>query len=239
MSLMASRKEQKERARVERLAREQERAAQARRRRLGQLGGGALALVIVVVVVATVAPGGGGSSAIPKPPTGGGPPIPAQKISDLSAAVKAAGCALSTYPNFGQQHTTATVKYKTNPPTSGPHNPTPAHDGDYVGKSPPPVEMLVHALEHGRVEIQYHTGTPPQRQRQLETLLAEPISGQPAGFDQLLFENNTGMPYAIAATAWQNRLACPTFNDRVFDALRAFRVQYVNKGPEANIPYPE
>jgi Protein of unknown function (DUF3105) len=236
---MASRKEQKERARAERLAKQERAAAQARRRRLSQLGGGALALVIVVVVVAAVAPGGGESSAVPTLPSGGGPPIPAQKISDLSAAAKAAGCTLSTYPNFGQQHTTATVKYKTNPPTSGPHNPTPAHDGDYVGKGTPPVEMLVHPLEHGRVEIQYRAGTPLRRQRQLETLLAEPIVGQPAGFDQLLFENNTGMPYPIAATAWQNLLACPTFNDQVFDALRAFRAQYVNRGPEANIPYPE
>jgi hypothetical protein len=236
---MASRKEQKERARAERLAREQERAAaQARRRRLSQLAGGALALVIIAAVVAAGTSGGGGSSATPKPPSSG-PPIPAQKISDLPAAGKAAGCTLSTYPNFGQQHTTATVQYKTNPPTSGPHNPTAAHDGDYVGNGTPPVEMLVHALEHGRVEIQYPAGTPLRRQRQLETLLAEPISGQQVGFDQLLFENKTGMPYAIAATAWQNLLACPTFNDHVFDALRAFRAQYINKGPEANIPYPE
>ena len=91
-----------------------------------------------------------------------------------------------------------------------------------VGASVPPLGMLVHALEHGRVEIQYRTGTPAQRQKQLETLLAEPIAGQPVGFDQLVFENDTGMPYAIAATAWQHRLACPTFDDRVFDALRAF-----------------
>jgi hypothetical protein len=141
-------------------------------------------------------------------------------------------------PNFGQQHTTATFHYRTNPPTSGPHNPTWAHDGDYVGKTVPPVGMLVHPLEHGRVEIQYRAGTPLKEQHQLETLLTEPIPGQAVGFDQLVFQNPTGMPYAVAATACHHLLGCPTFNDRVFDALRAFRAQYVNKGPET-VPYPE
>jgi len=44
--------------------------------------------------------------------------------------------------------------------------------------------------------------------------------------------------HLAAATAWQHLLGCPTFNDKVFDAIRAFRAQYVNKGPES-IPYPE
>src|SRR5437868_5049227 len=113
---MASRKEQKERLKAERLAREQELAAvQARRQRLSQLGGGALALVIIAAVVAAIA-SGGGSSYKPRLPSGGGPPIPAQKLSDLSAAAKEAGCVLNSYPNYGQDHTTATVHYKTNPP---------------------------------------------------------------------------------------------------------------------------
>ena len=43
---------------------------------------------------------------------------------------------------------------------------------------------------------------------------------------------------AVAATAWQHLLGCKTFNDRTFDALRAFRAQYAGKGPES-VPYPE
>jgi hypothetical protein len=61
---MASRKEQKERARAERIAQEQaERRETARRRRL-QIGAGVAALVIIGVVVAVIAisSGGGGGS---------------------------------------------------------------------------------------------------------------------------------------------------------------------------------
>jgi hypothetical protein len=66
---MASRKEQKERARRERLAAQQAAEAQAAKRRRLQLGGGAIVLTIVaaVVVVAVVSSGGksGGSDAGP------------------------------------------------------------------------------------------------------------------------------------------------------------------------------
>ncbi len=234
---MASRKEQKERARAERIAGEEAlAAARSRRRRLNLVGGGLIALVVVAVVVVGLA--SGGSNQAPRLPGRAGPPIPAQTLTALTTAAAAAGCVVHNYPNFGSGHTSATVRYQTNPPTSGSHSPLPAPDRDYVGKAVFPASMLVHSLEHGRVEIQYRAGTPQKQQRQLETLLTQPIPGHPAGFDQLLFKNPTGMPYAVAATAWQHLLGCPTFNDRVFDALRAFRAFYVNRGPES-VPYPE
>jgi hypothetical protein len=61
---VSSRKEQKERLRQERLAREQAAAQSAARRRRFQLGGGAivLAAAIVVVVVLVIGSGGGGSN---------------------------------------------------------------------------------------------------------------------------------------------------------------------------------
>jgi hypothetical protein len=48
----------------------------------------------------------------------------------------------------------------------------------------------------------------------------------------LLFENTTNMSYAVAATAWGHMVGCPTMNDKVFDAVRAFHEAYINKGPE-------
>ena len=48
----------------------------------------------------------------------------------------------------------------------------------------------------------------------------------------MLFQNNTKMPDAVAAVAWTQKIGCPTFNDKVFDVLRAFREKYVDKGPE-------
>ena len=52
------------------------------------------------------------------------------------------------------------------------------------------------------------------------------------GHHLLLFENGTDMPFAVAATAWDNQLGCPTMNPKVFDAIRAFRTEYIDKGPE-------
>ena len=48
----------------------------------------------------------------------------------------------------------------------------------------------------------------------------------------LLFQNNTNMPFAIAATAWTHLLGCPKMNNQVFDAIRTFRAAYTDKGPE-------
>jgi hypothetical protein len=52
------------------------------------------------------------------------------------------------------------------------------------------------------------------------------------GYKTLLFENQTNMTAAVAATAWDQQLTCPQWNDRVFDAMRAFRREYVDKAPE-------
>lgn len=60
---MASRKAEKERLRQERLARERELAAAARRRKLFQIyGSGAVAVIAVIVIVVVVLASGGGSS---------------------------------------------------------------------------------------------------------------------------------------------------------------------------------
>jgi uncharacterized protein DUF3105 len=43
--------------------------------------------------------------------------------------------------------------YRTQPPASGPHNPTPLGAGQY--SDPPPVDQTIHSLEHGAVIIWY------------------------------------------------------------------------------------
>jgi hypothetical protein len=47
-----------------------------------------------------------------------------------------------------------------------------------------------------------------------------------------LFQNNTNMPYEVAATAWTQLIGCKTVNDKTWDALRAFRDRFTDKGPE-------
>jgi hypothetical protein len=235
---MASRQEEKQRRRAEREAAEAKAAsAAARARRLQMIGGAVLVIAVVAVAAVLISSGGGGSSSSNDPSSTKGAnvaipaPGPLAKGDKLAAAAKAAGCVSKTFPSEGRTHTTSTVTYKTNPPTSGNHNPTPAQDGIYDPGNTPEKENFVHALEHGRIEIQYAPGTPKHTRDQLETLFNEKVNGT-EGYHTLLFENNTNMPYAVAATAWTHLLGCPKMNDKVFDAIRAFRLAYTDKGPE-------
>jgi len=130
------------------------------------------------------------------------------------------------------------VRYTTNPPAFGPHNPTPASDGNYAGQPTPPVGQLVHSLEHGRIQIQYRPGTPGRAVGQLVSLFDEPTGQFGPGAYVQLFANGTRMPDAVAATAWGHVLACPRLGPGAFDAIRAFRATYTLKAPEY-IPQPE
>jgi len=237
---VSSRQEEKQRRREERLAREQaEKAAAARRQRLTLAGAvlAGLAVVAVVVLLVSGTLGGGdgdNASADGSDPTAAenaGVELPEQQVGDLDAAAKAAGCTVSSPPIEGRDHESKTftaADYKTNPPTSGTHFPEWAQDGVYGADETPPLGMLVHTLEHGRIDVQYKPGTPTHTVKQLEALLAE----QSDGYHMLLFQNDTDMDAAIAATAWGHSLSCPQFNNKVFDALRTFRARFIDQGPE-------
>jgi hypothetical protein len=223
---MASRKDEKERRRQERLAQERALHEQARRRRLYTfVVGGGLVLAALVAVVVVVAAGGGGGG-------GGGDTLnvkavdpPPQRQTDLVKAAQAANCKLLNPPIEGRTHTTKKVTYKTNPPSSGNHNPIPAADGAYG--TAPPTEKLVHELEHGRIIFQYDPKKVPARRiGQLKGLFDEDP------YHLVVTPNATNMPYAVAATAWGHIAGCKRFTDETFDVLRAFRERYQDKGPE-------
>jgi Protein of unknown function (DUF3105) len=235
---VASRQEEKERRRKERLEREQAEArAAARRKRLRYAGGGLLALAAVAaaIVLVFVGIGGEGSSDAGEPrdpaEAAANVQLPEQQTADLEAAAKAAGCKLANPEIEGATHEErefTPADYQTNPPTSGNHNPVWYEDGIYEPGDVPRLGMIVHTLEHGRIEVQYKPGTPADTVAQLEALLAE----QSEGYHMLLFENTTGMEAQVAATAWGHSLTCPEMNDEVFDAIRTFRAEYIDKGPE-------
>jgi hypothetical protein len=231
---MSSRQEEKERRRKEREEREAaERASAGRRKRLQYVFGGFLAVVIVAGVAALAAgafSGGSDGGSGPETPKGGAD-IPGVQETDLKKAAAAASCTLANPPIEGNTHEDKEFKasdYKTNPPTSGNHNPVWYQDGEYSPGNTPRLGEIVHPLEHGRIELQYKKGTSAQTVKQLETLFKQFDDG----YHMLLFENTTNMPYAVAATAWGHSLSCPTMNDKVFDAVRAFRTAFINKGPE-------
>jgi hypothetical protein len=233
---VSSRQEEKERRRREREEREQaERQKASSKRRLQLVAGAVLGVAAIAAVIVAVAASGGSDSGTESGSDLATAAIPARKITDFDAAVKASGCSFKSYPSEGRTHlpsdTATNNNYKTNPPTSGSHRPTPAEDGVYASDNPPDKENFVHALEHGRIEIQYAPGTPQKTQDQLNALFNEDLKGVP-GYHQLLFQNNTKMPFAVAATAWTHILGCKTMNPQVFDAIRAFRERFVDKGPE-------
>ena len=213
---MAHRAEEKERRRQERIAQEEAARKAAARKRTLQIGGGVVLVLAVIAAIAIVALAGGGGS---KDKTA--------DISKLTADAKAAGCTFSQFKSEGRNHTASKVTYKTNPPTSGNHNPTPAQDGIYRTGNSPPKENFVHTLEHGRIEFQYAPGTPNRVIGQMRTLFAEQGS-----YHDLLFENNTKMPYQVAATAWTHLIGCTRVTPQMWDALRAFRITYTDKAPE-------
>lgn len=232
---MSSRQEEKERRRLERKAREQAEAAKAAsKRRLQLVAGGVLGIAVIAAVLAAVLSGGKGGDNKAQASYGAAA-IPARKITDFDQAVKASGCTFKTYPSEGRTHlpsdTAVNNTYKTNPPTSGNHRPTPAEDGIYAPGNTPAKENFVHTLEHGRIEIQYSPTAPKQVRDQLATLFNEKNHGV-EGYHEMLFENNTKMPYEVAATAWTQLLGCKTMNPQVFDAIRAFRDRFTDKGPE-------
>jgi hypothetical protein len=218
---VSSRQEQKEQRRQERLARERAEQQAAKRKRLMQIIGGVAVGAAVIAGVALAVLGGGKTSA--------------RDTSKLMVAAKAAGCVVRSFPSYGREHVTQPLteaNFKTNPPTSGNHNPTPAQDGVYAPGNEPAIENWVHTLEHGRILFQYAPGTPAAQIAQLQTLFNQPVLNSGNGYHSVLMENNTKMPFAVAAVAWRHYVGCPKFNDKVIPALADFRTAYIDTAPE-------
>lgn len=222
---MATRQEEKTRRRDERAGREAKAAAaNKRRQQLLRIGLGLAALLLI---------GGGVYLLVSQQQDREKESladIPAQKITNLSQAARAADCTILSPKFEGDEHSEEKSTYKANPPTSGNHHPIPADDKIYSPANTPPLERMVHSLEHGRIHLQYAKRTTETRVSQLRALVDE---GN--GYHQLLTENTTDMPYAVAATAWNQSIGCEQWSKQTFDALRTFRDRYLDQGPE-NVP---
>ncbi|HEX2104894.1 MAG TPA: DUF3105 domain-containing protein [Solirubrobacteraceae bacterium] len=215
---MSSRQQEKERRRQERQAAEQAAARSASRKRRLRLGGAALLIAAVGAAIAVVALAGGGGDDEPDQ-------------TAFAADARAAGCTFNAYRSEGRDHTSGKVRYRTNPPTSGRHNPVPAQDGIYQPGNEPAPENAVHSLEHGRVLYQYKPGTPEADVRKLRALAEEEFNGSP-GYHTLLFQNNTRMTAQFALTSWTKSLTCNRLTPESEDVMREFRRLYTDKAPE-------
>jgi len=240
---VASRKEEKERLRQERLERERQASQTGDRKRLVGLAAAAvLVLAAIGAIAVTVLAGGddekggdkgGGGEVYP-----GGEEAPPVQETDFDAAVKAAGCTFEEAPAEGRDHVEETVQYATNPPHSGNHSPEPADDGVY--DEAPATGQWVHSLEHGRLPIQFKASIAPKIRGQLKAFVdADP-------FHMMLFPNSTDMPYEVAISSWTrdpepngtgHLLGCPKAGDKTFDAIAAFRTRFRdNDIPPENVP---
>jgi hypothetical protein len=243
---MATRKDEKARLRAARLEAERRETQAARKRLILGYGiAGVLTAAVLVGIVVVIVSGGGGSSGDTpaaahidtatgsingvEPDAREGTTPPAVENLDLQNAAADAGCALRLgLPDEGSTHLepgSRPPNYRTNPPTSGNHDPEPQADGAYR-RIPEPIHF-VHSLEHGRIEIQYVPDLPEADQLALKGVFDESPSGM------LLFPNPR-MPYEVAATAWTQLMGCKKYEGtKTLDAIRDFRDQFRGRGPEA------
>jgi hypothetical protein len=252
---MASRKEEKERLRAQRLAAERAAASSGQRRLLaGYFVAGLLTLAVVAGLVIVITKGGGGSAAADacsnahiqntgsfsglEPDCREGTTPPPIQYADLAISAQKAGCQLRLHlPDEGNTHVpdSTPVHYKTVPPTSGNHNPVPISDGAFTTpvtsdtSKHPNIRNEVHAMEHGRIEIHYKPSLPENEQLALKGVFDDDPPG-------MLLYPDPDMPYDVAVTAWTNEAVCPTYNPIVLDVIRNFRDTYRGNGPEQQIP---
>ena len=233
-------------------------SSERRRLIIGYTVAGVLGLAVLAGLVAVIAGGGsdgggfeGCSEAAIEPDSGGnfnslepdcrkGTTPPELEQGDLAVAAKAAGCTVrEDLPDEGSTHVdnNTPVVYETNPPTSGNHNPTWVADGAYLTplRTDPVaagdqlnIRNFVHALEHGRVELQYSSDLTEAEQLELKGVFDE----DPAGM--IMFPNDD-MPAAVALTAWRQLVTCPEYNPAVIDVIRDFRDINRGQAPE-NVP---
>jgi hypothetical protein len=253
---MASRKEEKERLRAQRLAAEQAATGSDKRRlyigyALAGLLGAAVLVGLVIAVTGSSNSSGGANgfdtcsdghfqiqAGTPppdaKPDCRVGTTPPPIKTGDLALSAKEAGCTLEeNLPDEGNSHIQASdpePNYKTNPATSGNHITAPLQAPDGAYSTPMDQRYTVHSMEHGRVEYQYSSSLPEDQQLAIKGVFDEDPDGV------LMFPNNSNMPYAVAATAWTHLVGCPKYSPAVLDVLRNFRDTYRGNGPEQQFP---
>lgn len=247
---MASRKEERERLRQERLAAQASRGSSDRRRLiLGYIVAALLTAAVVAGLVAVIA-GGGDDEGVDtpagahiqinsgvldgnEPDTRDGTDPPDRQFGDLEESARRAGCELHLdLEDEGNSHFEDDTKgtYETNPPTSGDHfgSPTetasgPIADGAY--RTTPVESRLVHSMEHGRIEIRYSPDLPEDQQLALKGKFDDDPDGM------LLFPDDD-LPYAVAVSAWRNYVGCEEYDPLFLDVIENFRDTYRGNGPE-------
>ena len=108
------------------------------------------------------------------------------------------------------------IEYRSDPPTSGPHQPTPPVEGVLADPLPRPVQVGV--LERGDVLLQHDPDLPADQRAALEALAGPGVVVAP----------NPDLPDPVVATAWVAKRTCAEVE---VGALEDFIAERRGKGP--------
>jgi hypothetical protein len=132
------------------------------------------------------------------------------------------------FPDLGRTHIGEgeTVKYNSNPPTSGPHLPTWERYG--IKTKPVNDELLVHSLEHGYVIMSYNCAKLSKDQCSALQKQLKEVTDEKRTWKVIVIPR-PNLDTTVALTAW-------TYLDKMdsFDKARAlaFIDEFRDKGPE-------
>ncbi len=215
---MSKKLEEKQRKRLAEHARQAQRKQAARRSNLLTVG---IAGLVVVAVAALIISDRSAQEDLAAVPAG--------------AAAQDAGCGdVESFDQVSREHIDIGSEhedYNSNPPTSGPHYPTPADAAFYPDALPG--EQLVHNLEHGQIVIWYRPDAPDETVDGIQALVedanakataaggAEPLLAAP--YDQLDGE------FDYAVSAWTQSQSCVDYST---EAINDFRREFQGRGPE-------
>lgn len=111
----------------------------------------------------------------------------------------------------------APVEYTSDPPTSGPHQPTPEVSGVVTEPMSRPIQVGV--LERGDVLLQHQPDLAADQLSELQALAGTGVVVAP----------NADLDEPVVATAWLYKRSCSSVDA---DALREFVEERQGKGPE-------
>ena len=154
---------------------------------------------------------------------------PGPSASEAARPTTLPGCASLEAPaDEGRAHLRdgVTHEYGSYPPTSGPHAVTPADPGWY--EVMPPVEQLVHSLEHGFVVV-YRSGLDAADEAPLKTRFDDLVA---EGFGGLISVPDASIKDPMTLTAWDRLQRCVRAEP---DAFEGFVRAHYAQAPEASV----
>ena len=150
--------------------------------------------------------------------------------ANLAKIAKEGGCEpIETLSSEGSTHVDppATVKYKTNPPTSGNHYPSTANTG--ILSPAPQDEYLVHDMEHGHVIFWYKPDLDPTIITSLQNIVKDDSK-------RLILVPRSQMDTPLVFTSWQHLQKCPSPTSSTPAVAQKFADERKGKGPEGDRP---